>query len=539
MNNVLFALALGLPLGLLLACTSLRLQRSMLRWLWLAPLPALLLSVLADSNGTWTLGNAQFALHFAQDMPGRILLGSAALLWSVAGMYAVTWLYEHPKHGGFVVTWLMTLSGMIGVFLAADLIGFYLFLAMLTVGASGMVLQGQGEEALRASAIYLGLALLAEAFFLTGLVLLALSTPDGSLLIRDAVTSLSSAPNGDLIMSFILIGLGMKAGLVPLHFWLPLAHGAAPMPSSAVLSGVVVKIGLLGMLRFLPLDIATPSFGLPLAAFGLLGALYGVAIGLTQSKPKVILAYSSVSQISLMAAMIGMGLAAGVSGTAVAVAFYAVHHLLVKGALFLAVGVVVQTGRKHLGSILLPAAFIALGLGGLALTGGALAKYATKDLLGVGLAGAVGMFSSIATALLMIHFLRSLLQNANTEINARPPNGLVLPWLGMAVAAIAVPWMLYLLIPINTLAQALAPGTLWDGLWPLLIGVLLAIGLERWKKHLPAIPAGDIASLLMTFGRANAALGAWSERFDYVVRRWVVATITLIMLVILFVFALK
>ncbi|MDD2893473.1 MAG: proton-conducting transporter membrane subunit, partial [Halothiobacillaceae bacterium] len=337
----------------------------------------------------------------------------------------------------------------------------------------------------------------------------------------------------------LLIGLGMKAGLVPVHFWLPLAHGAAPMPSSAVLSGVVVKIGLLGMMRFLPLDVATPNFGLPLAAIGLFGALYGVAIGLTQNKPKVILAYSSVSQISLIAAMIGMGLAAGVAGTALAVAFYAVHHLLVKGALFLAVGVVAQTGRKHLGGILLPAAIIALGLGGLALTGGALAKYASKDLLGDGLAGTVAMLSSIATALLMLHFLRSLLQNANTDANARPPNGLAWPWLGMALAAVAVPWMLYLLIPINSLAQALAPSTLWDGIWPVLIGVLLAIGLNRWKNHLPSIPAGDVASVLVPLGRANAALGAWGEQLDSFARRWVVATSTLLTLVILFVFALK
>jgi formate hydrogenlyase subunit 3/multisubunit Na+/H+ antiporter MnhD subunit len=535
MTTVLFILALGLPLGALLACTSPALRRALLPWLWLAPLPSLVLAVLAEPNAAWSLGNEQFAVHFALDRPGRILLGVAALLWSVAGMYAVTWLHDQPKQGSFVVTWLMTLTGCVGVFLAADLISFYFLLAVLSVGASGMVLQGKGEDALRASSIYLGLALLAESFLLAGLVLLAAAAPNDSLLIRDAVAALPSSSNRELTMTLLLIGLGIKAGLVPLHFWLPLAHGAAPMPSSAVLGGVIVKIGMLGMIRFLPLDIAAPNFGLPLAAIGLFGALYGVAIGLTQQNPKHILAYSSVSQMSFLAAVVGMGLTTGAAGTAVAVAFYAAHHLLVKGALFLAVGVIARTGRRHLLPMLLPAAVIALGLGGLALTGGALTKYAAKDLLGDGLAGTVAMISSVATSLLMLHFLRTLLQNTHVDSNARPPNGLAWPWLIMALASVVVPWTLYLVIPINTLSQALAPSTLWDGLWPVLLGVVFAIGLERWRHRLPRIPTGDVAVVLYTLGRANAALGVWGERLDNVTRRWVVATMTLITLAILFV----
>jgi len=538
MTTLLFILALGLPLGALLACISPTLRRVLPGGLWLAPLPALLLAVLAEPNAAWALGNTQFALHFALDMPGRILLGVAALLWSVAGIYAARWLREQPSQGGFVITWLMTLTGCVGVFLAADLISFYFLLAVLSVGASGLVLQGKGSDALRAGGIYLGLALLAEAFLLAGLVLLAAAMPEGSLMIRDAAAALPGSSTRELTMTLLLIGLGMKAGLVPLHFWMPLAYGAAPIPAAAVLSGAVVKASVLGLIRFLPLDVAAADFGLPLAAIGLFGALYGVAVGLTQKNPKHILAYSSVSQMGFIVAIIGMGLAAGAAGTAVAVAFYAAHHLLVKGALFLAVGVVAHTGRKHLAPMLIPAAIIALGLSGLALTGGALTKYAAKDLMGDGLAGTVAMISSVATALLMLHFLRPLLQSTHENSNARPPNGLAWPWLLMALASVAVPWVLYFLIPMNTTsqewAQALAPSALWDGLWPVLLGVVFAIGLERWKHRLPRIPTGDVAVVLQPLGRANAALGVWAEHLDSFARRWVVATLSLTTLAVLF-----
>ena len=539
MSTLLFMLALGLPLILLLACLAPAPRRFMPRLLWLAPLPALLLVLLLDAPAVWSLGNAHFALHFALDTPGSILLGVAALLWTLAGIYAQSWLRLEQHGGGFVVTWLMSLTGLVGVFLAADLISFYFLLAVLSFGASGMVLQGRGSSALRAGALYLGLALIAEAFLLAAFVLLAAATPNASLLIADAAAALPHAAQRELILALLLLGFGMKAGLVPLHFWMPLAYAAAPIPAAAVLSGAVVKASVLGLLRFLPESYAAPDFGLPLAALGLFAAFYGVVIGITQQHPKHILAYSSVSQMGFILAMIGMGLAAGAPGIALAVAFYAAHHVLVKGALFLAVGVIAHSGRKYLLAMFIPAVIIALGLGGLALTGGALAKYAAKDLFGDGMAGTLAMLTSVTSALLMLHFLHRLWLEQNPQREIHAPCGLIWPWLSLALAAVLVPWLLYVLIPINSLAQALAPSALWDGLWPLLIGVFLAMGLERWRKHLPTIPAGDIASLLMTFGRANTALGAWSERFDYVVRRWVVATISLIMLVILLVFALK
>ena len=110
---------------------------------------------------------------------------------------------------------------------------------------------------------------------------------------------------------------------MPLHVWMPLTYSAAPIPAAAVLSGAAVKAGVIGLIRFLPFDTALPGWGEALAAVGLFSAFYGVAIGITQPNPKTVLAYSSVSQMGLLAACSAWGLPAGDDERALAAAFYA------------------------------------------------------------------------------------------------------------------------------------------------------------------------------------------------------------------------
>lgn len=534
-SQALIAAALGLPLLMLLLCAFGRLRTRLSSWFAVAPLPALATAVGADQSVTLTLGQSRFALSFGLDVPGAILLGTASALWIFSGIFAWRSLRAQRNTGGFVVCWFMTMTGCIGVFLAADVVGFYLMLAVLSVGASGLVLQGRGPGARYASALYLGVALLAEAFLLAGLILLVQATPGGSLLIRDAAAALPNSPWRDATLLLLLIGLGMKAGLVPLHFWMPYAYGAAPTPAAAVLSGAVVKASVIALIRFLPFsfDHALPHFGIPLAAVGIFGAFYGVAIGITQSRPKVILAYSSVSQMGFIVMVIGMGLAAGDASTVTAVAFYAAHHLLVKGTLFLAAGIVALTGAKSLRSVQLLTAVIALGLGGLPLTGGALAKYAAKNLLNGELAGALAVASSVATTLLMLHFVRCLSGSASPDTDARPPAPLTASWLAMVALSLIVPWTLYLHIPIGSLPEAIAPAALWSALWPVLAGSVLAIGWDRYRAKMPAVPPGDVGGLLREVQHAGRGAARFAVHTDAVMRRWSVSCLTLLVTVLL------
>ena len=109
--------------------------------------------------------------------------------------------------------------------------------------------------------VYVSLAVLGEAFLLMGFVLLAAATPGGSLLIRDAVAALPASPWRESTLLLLILGFGLKIGLVPLHVWMPLAYPAAPIPAAAVLSGAAVKAGVIGLIRFLPLDAALPDWG--------------------------------------------------------------------------------------------------------------------------------------------------------------------------------------------------------------------------------------------------------------------------------------
>jgi multicomponent Na+:H+ antiporter subunit A len=526
------ALALAFPPLLLLACLWAGLRARMPGLLWLAPLPALAAALFAGDGALLELGNERLRLTFLLDRPGAVLLGVAAVLWIAAGVYAASFLRGRADSGRFAVCWLMTLTGCVGVFLSADMVGFYFLLAVLSVGASTLVIHDLTPQAWRASAVYLGLALLAEAFLLGAFVLLAQAMPGGSLLIRDAAAALPGSPWRDLTLGLLIAGFGMKAGLVPLHFWMPLAYGAAPTPAAAVLSGAVVKASVLGLIRFLPLGTALPGWGEALATVGLFAALYGVAIGITQQNPKTVLAYSSVSQMGFILGVIGMGLAAGDAVVALLVAFYAAHHVLVKGGLFLAVGVVAATGATRLRPMLLPAAFIALGIAGLPLTGGALAKLAVKPPLGDGFAYTVATLSSIASALLMLHFVRRLAAQAAHDAGATASAGLVWPWLTVAAASVAAPWALYLALPLGTLADALGAKALWSGLWPVLVGGVLVLALARWGERMPRPPEGDVVVVLDCVARASVRWGAAVERTDGFLRRWPVAGLALLLVAI-------
>ena len=324
----------------------------------------------------------------------------------------------------------------------------------------------------------------------------------------------------------------MKAGLVPFHFWMPLAYSAAPTPASAVLSGAVVKASILGMIRFLPLETALPDWGTALAAAGLFAAIYGVVIGITQRDPKVVLAYSSVSQMGFIVAVIGMGMIAGDGRAALAAAFYAAHHVLVKGALFLSIGVIAATGSRRLWPTLLPAAIIAVGLGGLPFTGGALAKIVADELLGDGTASTIATLSAVGTTLLMLQFLRSLARTASRDPQATAAAGLVWPWLATAAVSLVVPWTLFLTVPAGTLPDPLAAAVLWKALWPVLLGGLLAIALWRWERWLPRVPEGDVVVALDSGAQIAVACGRRLERADSALRQWPTAGVSLLILTI-------
>jgi formate hydrogenlyase subunit 3/multisubunit Na+/H+ antiporter MnhD subunit len=185
------------------------------------------------------------------------------------------------------------------------------------------------------------------ALLLTGI---GLATLWGKGLSFAALATILDTPTGWTVAVPLILGFAMKAGVVPLHTWLPDAHGSAPSHVSGVLSGVMVKVGIYGLLRVLLLshDHAV-LFGAPLMVAGMITALYGIAQSAVQNDVKRVLAYSTVENMGLIVLNIGLALVATGSHAPViatvawsAVLLHMVHHMLVKTTAFQSVGVIVH-----------------------------------------------------------------------------------------------------------------------------------------------------------------------------------------------------
>lgn len=465
------------------------------RHLSLAPLsllPAALLTLLAPAeplHASWLM----MGITVGFDVVSRALTMVAVLLYAAA-IWAVTWRYDH-RAPELVSYLLVCFVGNAGVYLAQDVVMLYASFSLMSLAAVGLVVHERTAEAFRATRIYLVLAVISEMAVLAGVVFTAQA---GGYLVVDAPAAVAESPHRAVIVALLLLGFGIKAGLVGLHMWLPLAHPAAPPPASAVLSGAMVKAGLVGFLRLLPLgEAAMPAVGAAVIVLALFGAFAAVVLGVVQRDPKVVLAYSTISQMGFLSVLVGTALVApelaGACMTAAVI--YAVHHGLAKGALFIGVPVWKHhaTGlRRHL--VIAGMAVAGLVVVGAPLSSGAVGKYAAKEAIesteiwGVQVADLLP-FVATGSTVLLVRLAWILLA---TERDPRhPKDDPALPaWLLLVALSASVPWILTdRWVPLDSV-PGLEPVTLWDATWPMLIG--LGIGALAWyvvPRWLPRLSA--------------------------------------------------
>jgi formate hydrogenlyase subunit 3/multisubunit Na+/H+ antiporter MnhD subunit len=486
----------------------------------LAPLPALLLALVPPAaEAMLPLPRIFTGMLLGVDGIGRAFLLLVGLLWTAGAVYARGYIGEGRGHDGFHGFFLLTMAGNIGLVLAGDALSFYLFFAWMTFAAYPLIIHDRTPAALRAGRYYIGMAVAGEGALLAGLLILTggVAVPAFTA-IGDAYAA-AAAPL--LLASLLAAGFAVKAGLFPLHLWLPLAHPVAPTPASALLSGAMIKAGLLGWLRFLPIGVVElPSLGAAFIVAGLASALLAVVLGAAQREAKTILAYSSVSQMGYMALGVGAGLmnAAVAPAALLAVAIYALHHALAKAALFLAVGVLPPAPDPARRTVLLLAALPALALAGAPLTSGALAKGALKS-GAVGLPGAwpfwidaLLVLAALGTTLLMARFLTVLGATEGHAVGGRIRGALLFgPW--GALLALGVAGAFWLPVAYRPPAGLDLPGPFYGigaSAWPVALGLALGAAVWRFHTRLPylrrvRIPAGDILAGLEALLRAAAA----------------------------------
>lgn len=434
-----FFLVVLLPL--LAACLAGHGRARGLVWLalpWL-PLPALLMAALVSDarvDVPWLLQGARWQID-ALRVP---FLAAAALLWSAAGLYARGYQSGDARAGLFLVCWCLCLAGNLWLILAGDAAGFYAGFALMTFAAWGLVVHARSARALQAGRVYISMALLGELAMLAGL-LLASEAADGSMVLSDMAAAIPDAPHQGWIVALLVAGFGVKAGLPVLHFWLPLAHPVAPTPASAVLSGAMIKAGLLGWLFLLPLGLTElPGWGALLMALGLF-AIFGAALrGLWEREAKSVLAWSSISQMGLATLLLGAVLVEPALWWQVSGWFglFALHHGFAKGALFLSSGLPLPGGLRQRQAVLIVLALPALVLAGLPFSSGE----EVKNLLTQALSGerahglpwaarlpALLTFSTFTTVLLLVRWWWLL----RRQLHAGPASWTL--WLGWAMLA--------------------------------------------------------------------------------------------------------
>ncbi|MCL7943509.1 complex I subunit 5 family protein [Marinobacter sp. ATCH36] len=477
---VLVLLAVCLPLLYPAMAVAAGYEKAMRYALPLLPLPALMLA-LGTAPGwqlelPWLLNGGLWGM----DELRRLFLLLTAILWTLAGVFAVGYLKAHHLQR-FCVFWGLTLAGNLGLTVAVDIASFYSFFALMTFAGYGLVVHEGTAEANRAGRVYLAMAVVGEMAILAGL-LLASAAADSQML-PDLPAAIAEAPQRDLMIGLLIAGFGVKAGLPLLHFWLPLAHPVAPTPASAVLSGAMIKAGLLGWLVTLPFgETSLPMWGALMVVAGAVASLGAAALGVCQQRPKTVLAYSSISQMGLMVLMMGAALAnSDVAQPLIAgMALFALHHGLAKGSLFLstAVAIPLAPGGRWLMWVLI--ALPGLSLAGLPFTSGAASKLVMKELLEpdnleFAMAAYLPMLISaggIATMLLVWRFL--WVQRANASYGGNS----AMIWLGWGMATVSSLGVFWLLpqpggLPPTPGLDAMVNQS-WGLLWPALAATLLA-----------------------------------------------------------------
>jgi hydrogenase-4 component B len=361
----------------------------------------------------WSMPFGAFAISL--DGLSAFFLVPILILSALAAWYGTGYLKSaDPRRSAGSWLWYgLLVSSMMTVCLAANVLLFLAAWEVMTLSSFFLVaFDRDDEKARKASWSYMVASHVGTAFLLV--MFLLLSRISGSFAFTD-FHGADAAGAAGLCFVFALIGFGTKAGIMPLHVWLPEAHPSAPSHVSALMSGVMIKTGIYGLLRVIGFLGRPPAWwGLTLLAAGAISGVLGVLFALAQHDLKRLLAYHSVENIGIIALGIGIGLV-GLSGGAPAVAalgfagalFHVFNHAMFKGLLFLGAGSVAHSTKTRdidlLGGILkkMPATGAAFLVGSVAIAGlPPLNGFASEFLIYVGaFRGAVSMNAIPAASL--------------------------------------------------------------------------------------------------------------------------------------------
>ena len=285
-------------------------------------------------------------LTFTVDGFRVLYAGIATFMWMMTSVFSREYFEHYRNRNRYYLFQLVTLGATVGIFLSADLYTTFVFFEIMSVSSYVWVAQDERQESMRAAATYLAVAVIGGLTLLMGLFLLY--TQVGTL----RIDQLYEACQGkDVYVACIcmLVGFGAKAGAFPLQIWLPKAHPVAPAPASALLSGILTKTGIFGVLVIsCQILLHDAIWGAAILIVGVITMFLGALLAVFSIDFKRTLACSSVSQIGFI--LIGVGMQ-GLLGEANEIAIrgtvlHMVNHSLFKLVLFMAAGVIYMNIHK-------------------------------------------------------------------------------------------------------------------------------------------------------------------------------------------------
>ncbi len=305
-------------------------------------------------RGFW---GSPLGLHLEAESFGLLFAALSSFVWFAVTIFSTSYMDMETGKQRFYFFFLLTLAGTLGVTLSADLLTLLLFFELVSLAAYPLVVHKKTGPAYEAGNLYLYMAVAGGMALILGMALVY--TDMGTLSLW------SEGPGAGetgfltyLGVGFMVIGFGVKAGMVPLHIWLPKAHPVAPTPASALLSGIMIKTGVFGIIRVINMVFAPDmealywgeleAVGLIITFLGVATMLLGVFMALLQENMKKMLACHSVSQIGYI--LMGIGAAAylgplGAVGLSGAI-YHTINHALFKAALFLVAGAIYFQTRE-------------------------------------------------------------------------------------------------------------------------------------------------------------------------------------------------
>ncbi|GAA5179400.1 hydrogenase 4 subunit B [Niveibacterium umoris] len=299
---------------------------------------------------------AQFVIRL--DPLAALMVAVISLLVLICSLYSLAYVREYAGRGAWAMGFFMNVfvASMVALVAVDNAFYFLIFFEMMSLASYFLVIFDQDEEAVSAGFLYFliahaGSILIMAAFFIC-------YSHSGSLDF-DSFRALRLSPGlASLVFLLAFFGFGAKAGMVPLHGWLPRAHPAAPSHASALMSGVMVKIGVFGIIK-VGIDLLGASatwWGMLVLGFGAVSAVLGVLYALAEQDLKRLLAYSSVENVGIILMGVGVGMIglaehnAMLAAVGLLAAFYhLLNHAVFKGLLFLGAGsILYRTHTKNM-----------------------------------------------------------------------------------------------------------------------------------------------------------------------------------------------